>query len=66
MPCDHSAQPSKCSPLFNDPTPAEIAAACRKIRSRWSEYETRRRSAWAACEAWTAPVVTIDDEGDVL
>ena len=62
MPCDQSVQSSKYSPVFNDPTPAEIAAACREIRSHWSEHETRRRSAWAECEPWAAPTVEFDDE----
>lgn len=30
-----------------DPTPAEIAEHCARIRATWSAAETRRRSAWA-------------------
>tara|TARA_B100000073_G_scaffold81024_1_gene61656 strand:- start:281 stop:514 length:234 start_codon:yes stop_codon:yes gene_type:complete len=29
---------------MKDPSPEEIAKACRKIRSKWSEQEHRRRS----------------------
>jgi hypothetical protein len=64
MPCDLTARPSQYDPLPNDPTPAEIAAGCRQIRGRWTEHETRRRSAWAHSDSWTAPVVTVDDETD--
>jgi hypothetical protein len=45
----------------NDPTPAEIAAACEQIRSRWSEAETRKRSAWAVSE----PVTVVEAEIEV-
>jgi hypothetical protein len=54
----------KSSSATPDPTPAEIAAACERIRAGWSESETRRRSAWAECEAWTAPTIEIDEDGD--
>lgn len=50
----------------NDPSEAEIEAACERIRAGWSEAELRRRSAWAVSEAWTAPEVAIEDESDVL
>ncbi len=34
-------------PRTADPTPAEIAEACERIRSCWTEAELRRRGKWA-------------------
>jgi hypothetical protein len=44
-----------------EPTPEQIAAACERIRARWSEHERRKRSAWQDCE-WVAPAVAFDEE----
>lgn len=60
MPCDPSVPPSKCSPVFYDPTPTEIAAACRRIRAKWSPSELAKRSSWAITPPVT--VAVIDDE----
>ena len=58
MPCVTSVSKSKFSPQPDDPTPAQIAEACRRIRAAWSPVELARRSAWAI----TAPVtVTVVD-----
>jgi hypothetical protein len=45
-----------------DPTEAEIAAACERIRDGWSEAEMRKRSAWATSPRWVAPTAEFDDE----
>lgn len=46
-----------------DPTPAEIAAGCARIRAGWSPDETRRRSAWAQPVRWELQSVEAEELG---
>lgn len=39
----------------NDPTPEEIAAACREIQAEWGNRTRRTRAAWAHPPHWTVP-----------
>lgn len=45
----------------NDPTPAEIAAACLAIRKRWTRRIYRERAAFRR-RPWEAPRVPLDDQ----
>jgi hypothetical protein len=40
------------------PTPAQIKAACAKIRSKWSKSERRRRRVGPGRQRWHAPTVS--------
>ena len=40
-------------PVGYEPSPSELAAACREIRDGWSEREYERRAGVGARQPWT-------------
>lgn len=51
-----------------DPTPEEIAEACRQIRMEWDESEFHRRAGYSSSAGWLPPetrfLARLDDGGD--
>lgn len=58
-PTRHKAPPrrSETDDGVYTPTPAEIAAAAQRVRSRWSARERRLRAPATFNEAWQPPVI---------
>lgn len=48
----------KGEPMHYDPTPEEIAEACRQIQSEWDDNEFRRRAGYSANNAGWLPPTT--------
>jgi len=44
-----------------DPSPAEIARACERIRATWSPGERAKRCQVPGVVSWTLPVVSIPE-----
>jgi hypothetical protein len=42
-----------------DPTPGEIEAACRRIRSSWSESVARERAGLMPGASWGVPLIEL-------
>lgn len=46
--------------MYYDPTPEEIAAACRQIQAEWDDNEFRRRAGHASNGAgWLPPTARL-------
>jgi hypothetical protein len=43
-----------------EPTREQIRNACQKIRSKWNEHQTSKRSGDAECH-WTVPELSYND-----
>ena len=48
-------------PSEGDPLPLEIALACERIRSRWSQAERQARAPHLHAEPWRAPIIALGE-----
>ena len=65
QPCPTVSDAEDLLPGETLPTSAEIAQACKEIRSNWTAKERRKRAKWATVR-FAFPVVRTTKEGKTL